>query len=289
MKAIPESELILNPDGSVYHLHLRPQDIATTIITVGDPDRVSAVSKHFDRIEFKTQKREFVTHTGYIGNKRLSVISTGIGTDNIDIVFTELDALVNVDLETRIPKAQHTTLNIIRVGTSGGLQANVPLDGFLASSFGMGFDNLLQYYIYAPSAAEAELLPHLPKLSNGVQPYLAQASEKLLRLVGSDMHQGITATCSGFYGPQGRGVRLKAAMPNFLDLLQEWQYRHHQITNFEMETSAIYGLGKALGHHCLSLNVIVANRISKTFTPDGGKAVENLINRSLQIIADSTI
>lgn len=289
MKAIPESELILNPDGSVYHLHLRPQDIATTIITVGDPDRVSAVSKHFDQIEFKTQKREFVTHTGYIGNKRLSVISTGIGTDNIDIVFTELDALVNVDLETRIPKAQHTTLNIIRVGTSGGLQANVPLDGLLASSFGMGFDNLLQYYIYAPSAAEAELLPHLPKLSNGVQPYLAQASEKLLRLVGSDMHQGITATCSGFYGPQGRGVRLKAAMPNFLDMLQQWQCGNHQITNFEMETSGMYGMARLLGHEALSTNAIVAQRSSQKFSTNPYATVDRLIKTVLERIVSFDI
>lgn len=289
MKAIPESELILNPDGSVYHLHLRPQDIATTIITVGDPDRVVAVSKHFDRVEFSTKKREFVTHTGYIGNKRLTVISTGIGTDNIDIVFTELDALANVDLETRIPKSQHTTLNIIRVGTSGSLQPNVPLDGLLASSFGMGFDNLLHYYKQTHTPIEAELLPHLPKLNNGVQPYLAQASEKLLRLIGKDMYQGITATCSGFYGPQGRGVRLQAAMPNFLDILQQWQHGSHQITNFEMETSGIYGMARLLGHEALSTNAIVAQRSTQKFSTNPYQTVDSLIKIVLERIIEFDI
>lgn len=284
VQTLAPSELILNPDGSVYHLHLLPHQLARTIITVGDPDRVGAVSRYFDSIEHQIAQREFVTHTGYIGNKRLTVISTGIGTDNIDIVFNELDALVNIDLTTRTIKPQHTQLNIVRIGTSGGLQPYVPLDGFVASTMGMGFDNLLHYYCLSPNHAEADVLPHLPTLANQQRPYLAQASERLLHLIGNDMLQGITATCSGFYAPQGRALRLQPAVPNLLDQLQTWSYQSHQITNFEMETAGIYGMARLLGHHALSTNAIVAQRALGQFSPNPHHTVDRLINTVLSRI-----
>ncbi len=293
MSRIAESELIINERGAVYHLNCRPEEIATTIITVGDPDRVASVSKHFDRIEYKNHHREFITHTGFIGKKRISCVSTGIGPDNIDIVLNELDALANIDLSTRSIKKELTCLNIIRLGTSGSLQKDIPVDSFVASTHGLGLDNLMHFYQIKNNEEEKQLIhafsTHTQLSSGKVSPYISMASGALIKHFTGQYHQGITVTCPGFYGPQGRVLRLGLGYPQLIDNLTNFQFGNYRITNFEMETSAIYGLGKTLGHHCLSLSAIVANRISKEFSKDGGLAVENLIRQSLQIIADSSI
>lgn len=291
MTSIAASELIINNRGAIYHVNCRPEEIATTIITVGDPDRVKEVSKHFDKIEFKNNHREFVTHTGFIGKKRLSVTSTGIGPDNIDIVLNELDALVNIDLETRTIKEKLTSLNIIRVGTSGSLQKEIPVDSFVASTHGLGLDNLLNFYLHNSNEEEKQILHAFnthTQLHQGISaPYVNGASMALLKEFVNNFHQGITVTCPGFYGPQGRVLRMGLKHPHLVDRLTSFSFGQHHISNFEMETSAIYGMGKILGHHCLSLSAIVANRISKQFSKDGNAAVENLIKQTLSIISSS--
>ena len=254
---------------------------------MGDPDRVKEVSKHFDKIEFKNHHREFVTHTGYIGNKRLSVTSTGIGPDNIDIVMNELDALVNIDLETRTIKENLTSLQIIRVGTSGSLQEEIPVDAFVASTHGLGLDNLMNFYTHQSNDEEENLIhafnTHTQLHQGLTSPYITGAAVSLLKEFVTDFHRGITVTCPGFYGPQGRVLRMGLKQPQLIDRLTSFSLGNHRISNFEMETSAIYGMGKVLGHSCLSLSAIVANRISKTFSKDGGAAVENLIVKTLGI------
>ncbi len=291
MSSIAASELILNERGAIYHVNCRPEEIATTIITVGDPDRVKEVSKYFDKIEFKNNHREFITHTGYIGKKRLSVTSTGIGPDNIDIVLNELDALVNIDFETRSIKEKLTALNIIRVGTSGSLQKEIPVDSFVASTHGLGIDNLLHFYLQSNNEEEKQILhafnTHTQVHQTSSAPYITGASMALLKEFVSNFHQGITVTCPGFYGPQGRVLRMGLANPQLIDRLTNFRFGQHRISNFEMETSAIYGMGKILGHHCLSLSAIVANRISKEFSKNGDNAVENLIKQTLHIISSS--
>lgn len=289
MNRIAESELIINQRGAVYHLNLRPEEIAPTVITVGDPYRVSEVSKHFDQVEGKFQHREFVTHTGRIGQKRISVVSTGIGTDNIDIVLNELDALVNIDFNTRTIKPTHTALTIIRVGTSGSLQANIPADSFVVSTHGLGIDNLLNFYQQKNNPEENEILgafiQHTGLGNNIASPYIASASPSVLKHFVEGFHHGITVTCPGFYGPQGRVLRLGLFNTDWVDQLTSFQYGNHRITNFEMETSGIYGLGKLLGHHCLSLSAIVANRVNKQFSKDGAAAIEQLIMKTLETLA----
>ncbi|MBS1743619.1 MAG: nucleoside phosphorylase [Bacteroidetes bacterium] len=291
MNSIAASELIINNRGAIYHVNCRPEEIANTIITVGDPDRVKEVSKYFDKIEFTNQHREFVTHTGYIGNKRISVTSTGIGPDNIDIVLNELDALVNIDFETRTIKENLTSLNIIRVGTSGSLQKEIPVDSFVASTHGLGLDNLLNFYLHSNNEEEKQVLHAFnthTQLHQGVTaPYINGASMQLLKEFVHNFHQGITVTCPGFYGPQGRVLRMGLTQPLLIDRLTSFNFGAHRISNFEMETSAIYGMGKILGHHCLSLSAIVANRISREFSKDGNAAVENLIKQTLSIISSS--
>lgn len=283
---IAESELIINQRGAIYHLDLRPEELANTIITVGDPDRVAKVSRHFDSIEHKAQHREFITHTGFLGKKRVSVISTGIGPDNIDIVLNELDALVNIDLPGRAVKPEHTALSIIRVGTSGALQADIPVDSFVVSTHGLGIDNLLNFYRQEENEEEKQLLQAFntqTQLNSRIsQPYISRAGASLIKHFVKDFHHGITVTCPGFYGPQGRILRLGLSNPQLIDRLTQFSLGPHRITNFEMETSAIYGLGKILGHHCLSISAIVANRIQKTFSPDSNKAIEKLIERTLE-------
>lgn len=288
MHKIESSELIINNRGAIYHLDLRPEELASTIITVGDPGRVAQVSKHFDRIEHKQQHREFITHTGYIGKKRISVLSTGIGPDNIDIVMNELDALANIDLTERTIKKELTSLTIIRIGTSGSLQGDIPVDSFVAGTHGLGIDNLLNYYKHSNNDEEKTLLQQFAahtQLDNSFShPYIATASGAVIKHFVEGFHHGITVTCPGFYGPQGRVLRLGLTNPQLVDRLTQFYYGNHRITNFEMETSAIYGLGKLLGHQCLSVNVIVANRINKTFTKNGTVAVESLIQKALGII-----
>lgn len=289
MQRIAESELIINPRGAIYHLDVRPEELAHNIITVGDQDRVKEVSKHFDTIEVMRQHREFITHTGLIGNKRISVVSTGIGPDNIDIVLNELDALVNIDFETRTIRPELTHLNIIRLGTSGSLQADIPVDSFVASTHGLGIDNLMNFYLYENNEEEKQLIHSFitqTQLHSKFSPYISGASAALIRHFVDGYHQGITVTCPGFYGPQGRVLRLGISNPHLIDRLTDFKFGNHRISNFEMETSAIYGLGSALRHHCLSLNAIVANRIQKTFSADGAALVEKLIEKSLGIMAD---
>jgi uridine phosphorylase len=291
MTSIAPSELIINSRGAIYHLDCRPDEIAPTIITVGDPDRVAAVSKHFDSVEVKNHHREFVTHTGYCNKKRITVVSTGIGTDNIDIVLNELDALVNIDLETRTIKENLTQLNIIRLGTSGSLQADIPVDSFVVSTHGLGIDNLMNFYRQANNEEEKQLVQSFvtqTQLNNNfAMPYISSASGALIKNFVDGFHHGITVTCPGFYGPQGRVLRLGLANPALIDNLTAFSFGQHRISNFEMETAGIYGLGNLLGHHCLSISAIVANRISKEFSKDGAAAVENLIERSLQIISSN--
>ncbi len=288
MQKIAESEMILNNRGAIYHLDLRPEEIAPTIITVGDPDRVKEVSKYFDKIEHTSQHREFVTHTGTLGSKRLSVVSTGIGPDNIDIVLNELDALVNIDFESRTIKPTLQHLTIIRMGTSGALQEDIPVDSIVATTHGLGIDNLLNYYRHDNNEEEMQIIQqfvaHTQISSNFSQPYISTAGAAILKHFVDGFFHGITITCPGFYGPQGRVLRLGLTNPDLIDRLTEFKFGPHRITNFEMETSAIYGLGKLLGHQCLSLSAIVANRIKKEFSKDGNAAVENMIKKSLEII-----
>lgn len=289
MQRIAESELIINSRGAIYHLNLKPEELANTIITVGDPDRVPLVSRHFDTIEVAQNHREFVCHTGTIGKKRVTVLSTGIGPDNIDIVLNELDALVNIDFESRTIKDKLTPLSIIRIGTSGALQQSIPVDSFVASTHGLGLDNMLNYYRVEHNDEELQLLhsfsTHTQLHAHITQPYISSASASLLKHFVTDFHQGITVTCPGFYGPQGRVLRLGVKNPDLINRLTHFSFGHHQITNFEMETAAIYGLGRLLGHHCISLSAIVANRVRKEFSKDGSALTERLIQHSLNIIS----
>ena len=293
MNRIPESELILDKRGAIYHIGARPEEVAGTAILVGDPDRVKIVSKHFDSIEFQTQHREFIMHTGYIGKKRISVLSTGIGPDNIDIAMNELDALVNIDFETRSIKDSLISLNIIRLGTSGALQKDVAIDSFVAGTHGLGFDNVMHFYESEKTAEELEIIEafkkHTGLTTGNVIPYIFSGSNELQSLFTKNYHHGITVACPGFYGPQGRILRLPLAYKGLVDKLTSFQSGTHQIANFEMESSAIYGLGRLLGHNCISLNAIVANRVAKEFSKDGAQAVENLIKQSLEIISESEL
>ena len=288
---IQQSELILNPDGSVYHLNLKPEHIAHDIIFVGDQDRVSKITKHFDSIEFSTQKREFKTQTGIYKGKRLTVMSTGIGPDNIDIVINELDALVNIDLETRKPKEKLTSLNIIRIGTSGSLYADIPVDSFVMSQFGLGLDNMLRSYLVdAVSNIEMEnaFIQHTNWDLQKGRPVVVPCSPILEKRLESDrMHKGITATAGGFYGPQGRVLRLGIQDSALNSKMDNFLFEGNRITNLEMETSAIYGLSALLGHHALSLNAIIANRANGTFSQDPYKAVDELIEYTLGKLAEN--
>jgi uridine phosphorylase len=291
MSRIAESELIINDRGAVYHLDLRPEEIAGTVITVGDPDRVKEVSKHFDSIEVKRQHREFISHTGYVGKKRLTVLSSGIGPDNIDIVINELDALVNIDFRTREIKKSLSSINIIRIGTSGSLQADIPVDSFVAATHGLGIDNLLNFYRHEHNEEEKQLIhsfvTHTQFHGQIGHPYISSGAASLIKHFVKDFHQGITVTCPGFYGPQGRILRLGVRSPDLINRLTDFRYGKHRITNFEMETSAIYGLGKLLGHNCLAVNAIVANRVKKEFSKDGKAAVEKLITKFIEIFDEN--
>ncbi|WP_200975777.1 nucleoside phosphorylase [Echinicola sp. 20G] len=283
---IPASELIINPDGSIYHLNLKPEFLASSVITVGDPERVASISKYFDEIEVKVAKREFVTHTGTYKGKRLSVMSTGMGTDNIEIFLTELDALVNIDLQNRKVKDKHTTLNIVRVGTSGSMREEIPAGALVASEYGVGLDTLMQYYAAETTSKEKEVAKGVQK-ALGLQftPYCFHGSAILLdRLCKGGIEKGNTVTCPGFFGPQGREVRLKPAIPDIIERLAGVDVDGFRLTNFEMETAGYYAMGKMLGHEVLSLNAIVANRITKEFVDDPAAVVERLILHTLEHI-----
>ncbi len=288
MEKIKESELIISPDGSIYHLKLHPENIAENIIVVGDPGRVPEISKYFDKIEFKVMNRELCTHTGYYNGKRISALSTGMGTDNIDIVLNELDALVNIDLEKRIPKDKHTSLNIIRIGTSGALQGDLPIDSFMMSEYGLGLDGMLHFYKKATEVCDSEIadafMKHCNWGSNLPKPYVVKGSELLMNKLGEGFNRGITATAPGFYGPQGRQVRLELAYPDINEKIETFRFNSHRINNLEMETSALYGLGAMLGHQTLTVCVLIANRVSKQFSLDYKKPVKKLVETILDRI-----
>ncbi len=301
--SLQRSELVLNADGSIYHLALKPEQIAPTVLTVGDPGRVPKVARHFDALEFELEKREFRSCTGRIGERRFTVLSTGIGTDNIDIALNELDALVNLDLAGRKPRDQHRRLNIIRLGTSGSLQADIPVGKLVCSSHGLGLDGLLSWYLdpdariqfgppkgQQPEAGGSAGLPWPCELDAfPLPPYLCPADPELLNWFGADFARGITATCPGFYGPQGRSLRLQPVMPDLPMRLSGMRFGEHRVSNFEMETAAIYGLGALLGHRCLSINVILANRINGEFAQNPSALVEDMISQVLRILSDAPL
>ncbi len=283
MAKISETDLILNPDGSVYHLNLLPKHISDIIITVGDPGRVYSVSQYFDEIEFEMNKREFITHVGKYKGKRITVISTGIGPDNVEIVLTELDALVNIDLKTREPKSRKKKLKIIRIGTSGSLQEDIPVGSHLVSDYAVGLDNLMSFYDLPMDDVEAALAHDIHhKTGLPFMPYVVRGSEMLRdQIAGSDMIKGNTVTCPGFYAPQGRVLRLPIRFPDLLEDLNYFHKGDFWLTNFEMETSAYYAFGKLLGHEVISANAIIANRMKTKFSKDPYKIVDELILKVL--------
>ena len=281
MIRIKESELILNPDGSVYHLNLKPEDISDTLLFVGDQDRVEKITKHFDTIEFSTQKREFKTQTGTYKGKRISVISTGIGPDNIDIVLNELDALINIDFKTRTIKEKLNSLNIIRIGTSGSLQSDIPVDSFLIGTHGLDLNGMLHFYELEDICnheIENAFIKHTHWNSNKARPIVISNSLELERIFESKQtYKGVTGTAGGFYGPQGRVLRLAIQDSELNNKMNSFLYNGFRISNLEMETASIYGLSKLLGHNALSLNAIIANRANGTFSKNPAKTIESLI------------
>ncbi|MEW4924588.1 nucleoside phosphorylase [Algibacter sp. 2305UL17-15] len=286
--SIKASELILNPDGSIYHLNLKPEDIGDTIIFVGDQDRVSLVTKHFDNIDFETQKREFKTHTGTYKDKRITVISTGIGTDNIDIVLNELDALVNINFDTRTVNDKLKNLDIIRIGTSGSIQKDIPVDSFLISSHAIDFNGMLHAYqteTIANPELEDAFVTQTNWDSNKAKPIIVEGSKELIdKFKSNKTHHGITATANGFYGPQGRVLRLPLNNPDLNSKIDSFNSNGLRVTNLEMETSGIYGLAKLLGHKAISLNAIIANRTTGDFSTNPTETIERLITYTLERI-----
>lgn len=283
--AIPASELIINPNGTVYHLNLLPEHISDKIITVGDPERVARVSRYFDGLEVEVAKREFVTHTGYYRGKRITVISTGMGTDNIDILMNELDALVNIDFQSREVNEEKISLKIVRVGTSGSLQEDVPLGSHLVSNYAVGLDSLMEFYPLEQSDIEKQITGALQQeLGIGFRPYCVNGSISLITDIGAGMIQGNTLTCPGFYAPQARVLRGGLRTPDLLKRYQEFRLGDFRFTNFEMETAGYYSMGRLLGHEVLSLNAIVANRITKQFVANADEVIDDLILKVLERI-----
>ena len=281
MTIIKNADFLINKDGSIYHISLKPEQLADTVIVVGDPDRVEKISHNFSSIEIKVQNREFIGHTGFYNNKRLTVLSTGIGTDNIDIVMNELDALVNVDFATRTIKPEKKSLDIIRLGTSGAVQPEIPVSSFALSTIGIGFDNLLHYYAYDRKIVETEMSEAFMKHTNWnpdlSKPYFVRGSDKLIRLFEKGMHKGITVTAPGFYGPQGRVLRLGLHDPGLNDKIMSFRFGDERIINFEMETSALYSLGAMLGHHMVTVCALIANRATNEYSVDHKQVIQNLV------------
>ncbi|HMG90342.1 MAG TPA: nucleoside phosphorylase [Chryseolinea sp.] len=287
MPRISESDLILNSDGSVYHLNLLPKHISETIITVGDPSRVYRVSQYFDDVEFEMNKREFITHVGKYKGKRVTVISTGIGTDNIEIFFTELDALINVDLKTREPRSRRKKIKVIRIGTSGSLQEDIPLDSHLVTDYAVGFDNLMNFYNLEMDTFEENLAKDIQKKAKiSFTPYVVRGSSLLRKQYAADMQVGNTITAPGFYAPQGREIRLSLKYPKMLEDLGKYRNKStdFSLTNFEMETAGYYAMARLLGHEVLSVNAIIANRATGKFSKDPNKVVDGLIKKILSRI-----
>jgi uridine phosphorylase len=285
MPKISDTDLILNPDGSVYHLNLLPKHISETIIAVGDPSRVYMVSQFFDEVEFEMNKREFITHVGKYKGKKITVISTGIGTDNVEIFFSELDALVNIDLKTREPKSKKKKLRIVRIGTSGSLQEDIALGTHLVSDYAVGLDNVMNFYDLPMNDYEAGLAHDIQKKTGlPFMPYVVKGSEALRDLVADDMMVGNTVTCPGFYAPQGRELRIPIRFPKLLEDLNYYHKGDFWLTNFEMETAGYYAMGRLLGHEVLSVNAIIANRIKNKFSKNPNKVIESLIQKVLDRI-----
>ena len=287
MEKIKDSELIINADGSIFHLNLKPEHIGDTILLLGDPGRVAEVSKYFDEITIKVQNREFCTHTGTLRGKKITALSTGIGTDNIDIVINELDALVNIDLASRKVKEQLNSLTIVRIGTSGAIQTHIPIDTILVSEYALGLDALMLYYGYSNTAREQELVealntqvPELKKLNL----YFTSAGKSLLDRIGKGLQKGITVTAPGFYAPQGRNLRYSSRITDLIGKLNQFNYENQQITNLEMETAGIYALASILGHQALSVNAILASRVKLEFSKNPQKVVDNAIKLVLERI-----
>lgn len=284
-KTIKPSELILNEDNSIYHLNLQPRDIADTIITVGDPSRVNEVSQYFDDVMFEMNRREFITQTGIYKGKKITVMSTGMGTDNIEIFLTELDALVNVDMKNRVPERLLRKLTIVRLGTSGSIQPDIPIGTHLVSVLAVGMDSLMQYYYPTQFAEEIQISQRIKQsFELDFLPYTTACSENLLRKIGFDMLPGITVTCPGFYAPQGRRVRLEPRYPDFVERMANLGGKEFRLTNLEMETAAYYALGRLMGHEMLSVNAILANRQTGEFASKPQKIINSLITKVLDRI-----
>ncbi|MBL7962512.1 MAG: nucleoside phosphorylase [Flavobacteriales bacterium] len=283
---LAESELVLNPDGSVYHLALRPEQLGDVVLVCGDPGRVPLISRHFDRVDHRVTNREFVTHTGELHGTRITALATGIGTDNIDIVVNEVDALVNIDLASRTPLARTRSLRIIRLGTCGALREEVPVDALVVSSFGIGLDNVMHYYACEPADAELRILnaflAHTEWPDNLPLPYVAQGDQGLVEMLGRDHHVGLTVTAGGFYGPQGRALRLPPSVDSLNEAFGTFAHEEHRILNYEMETSALYGLAGALGHRACTVCTVVANRLRKEYSRDHHTAIERMIAHVLE-------
>ncbi len=283
---IPASELPMTPDGRIYHLGIAPENLADHIIVVGDPGRVPSVSKYFDTVDFKNQNREMVTHTGTLRGKRITALSTGMGTDNIDIVMTELDALANIDFKTLEVKPEHRTLNIVRIGTCGALQKEIDIHSFIAAQYGFGFDGLMHFYKH--EGFDEEIVEAFVKHTGWNEklpyPYCVKGSQELLDRIGFDMVKGVTASAPGFFGPQGRSVRAQIEYPDLNTKIDSFKFGDRKITNLEMETSALYGFGQIMGHNMLTVCVAIANRITHDFSKDYHPAVEKLIQTVLNRI-----
>jgi uridine phosphorylase len=293
MQQLSPTDLILNPDGSVYHLGLLPHQIADTIITVGDPDRVASVSQYFDTIDFSHAKREFVTHTGRLAGKRISVLSSGMGTDNVEILLTELDALANINLHSRQVNPIHKALNIIRLGTSGSIQESLPIHSLLISRAALGMDMLSQFYTQPKQQASALPTSFAQQVGLSAEPYYATCSEQLLQIFSKHQTEytqtGTTLTCPGFYAPQGRLGRYASLKPYFLEQVSEFRYQQQAISNLEMETAGYYLMGQVFGHHCLSVSIILANRIVNQFSEKPDSQVDNMIKWALKVIAQEIL
>lgn len=289
MQKLKNTQLIVTAEGAIYHLNLKPENLADTVIIVGDPGRVPTISKYFDEIEFQGQNREINIHTGRIGKKRLTVLSSGMGPDNIDIVINELDALANIDLDRKTIKPEHKALNLIRLGTSGAVQKDIEVDSFVMSRYGLGLDGVMNFYKVPDGIIEKEMCASVKEQiawpEQIAQPYIVKCTEGLAKKIGFDMHQGITVTAPGFYGPQGRTLRMELNFPDFIQKLETFRFKDERILNFEMETSALYGLGRSLGHNVLTICAIIANRITEEYSSNHHKPVETLIKLLLERIS----
>lgn len=280
-----ETDLILNPDGSVYHLNLKPEDISDKIITVGDPSRVHRISSYFDQIHFEMNKREFITHVGTFKGKKITVISTGMGTDNVEILMTELDALINIDLERRIPKSRKRKLNILRIGTSASIQEDIKVGSHILSEFAIGLDPLLYFYNFSMGVFEQDISQKIQQeLDLPYSPYCFKGSQKLIDRFKKDLIVGNTVTCHGFYAPQARQLRAPIKYPHMIDKLNRFHIDGFWLTNMEMETAGYYALANILGHEMVSLNAIVANRAKDEYAKDPNKVIDELISKAIELI-----